>query len=90
MRQLLIVMLVLAGWEALARLGLLNPVIIGSPSLVFAAAVKDGPAFLSAFGITAYEMLLAAAMACVGGVAVGAVVGAIPAARACSRRCSPR
>jgi len=39
MRQLLIVMLVLAGWEALARLGLLNPVIIGSPSLVFAAAV---------------------------------------------------
>ena len=76
MRQLLIVMLVLAGWEALARLGLLNPVIIGSPSLVFAAAVKDGPAFLSAFGITAYEMLLAAAMACVGGVAVGAVVGA--------------
>jgi len=31
MRQLLIVMLVLAGWEALARLGLLNAVIIGSP-----------------------------------------------------------
>jgi NitT/TauT family transport system permease protein len=76
MRQLLIVMPVLAGWEALARLGLLNPVIIGSPSLVFAAAVKDGPAFLSAFGITAYEMLLAAAIACLGGVAVGAIVGA--------------
>ena len=76
MRQLLIVMLVLAGWEALARLGLLNPVIIGSPSLVFAAAVKDGPTFLSAFGITAYEMLLAAVIACIGGVAVGAIVGA--------------
>jgi NitT/TauT family transport system permease protein len=76
MRRLLNLMLVLAAWEALARLGLLNPIIIGSPSLVFAAAVKDGPAFLSAFGITAYEMLFAAAMACVGGVAVGTVVGA--------------
>lgn len=75
-RRLLILLAVLAVWEALARLGVLNPVIVGSPSLIYAAIMKDGPTFLSAFRITACEMLVAAAIACTGGIAAGSIVGA--------------
>ncbi len=75
-RRLLILTLVLAIWEGLYRLRVINPVILGSPSLVVAAAVKDGATFLLAFEVTAYEMLLAAAAAWTGGIAVGAIVGA--------------
>jgi NitT/TauT family transport system permease protein len=76
MRRLIILVLALAIWEASYRLGLFDPVIVGSPSLVLAAAAKDGATFLLAFRVTAYEILLAAAIAWIGGMTTGAIVGA--------------
>ena len=64
-----------AAWELAFRAGLMNPLIFGSPSLVVAAAVKDGPTFLQAFQVTAYEMALAVAMSWIGGIGVGIVLG---------------
>jgi NitT/TauT family transport system permease protein len=75
-RRLLILVLALGIWEAIFRLGAVNPVIVGSPSLVLAAALKDGATFLHAFQVTAYEMLVATAIAWTGGIATGALVGA--------------
>ncbi|TMJ24503.1 MAG: hypothetical protein E6G96_17465, partial [Alphaproteobacteria bacterium] len=67
MRRLLTLVLVLTIWEGLYRWGLINPVIVGAPSLVLAAAAKDGWTFLLAFRVTAYEILLASAIAWSGG-----------------------
>ncbi|HVY59822.1 MAG TPA: ABC transporter permease subunit [Xanthobacteraceae bacterium] len=75
-RRLATVVLVLLVWEGLYRAGLLNPVVVGSPSLVYSAMVKDGATFLFAFRVTAYEILVASAIAWLGGVAIGVVVGA--------------
>jgi NitT/TauT family transport system permease protein len=75
-RRLLTLVLVLTVWEGLYRLGSINPVIVGAPSLVLAAAAKDGWTFLLAFRVTTYEILLASAIAWSGGIAAGAVVGA--------------
>lgn len=69
-------LVVVALWELAHRQNLLNPLIFGSPSLIVAAAIKDGPAFLAAFAFTACEILVATAIAWTGGVAVGVVAGA--------------
>ncbi len=50
-RRLAIALAVIALWEHAYRLGVLNPLIFGSPSLVAAAAIKDGPVFLAAFRV---------------------------------------
>jgi len=71
-----ITLAVLLAWELLYRAGVLNPLIFGSPSLMLAAAAKDGPLFVTAFQFTAYEILLAAAIAAVGGVTFGVIAGA--------------
>jgi NitT/TauT family transport system permease protein len=73
-----ITLAVLLAWELLYRAGLLNPLIFGSPSLMLAAAAKDGPLFAAAFRFTAYEILVAAAIAAIGGVAFGVIAGASP------------
>jgi NitT/TauT family transport system permease protein len=75
-RRVAITAAVLLLWELLYRSGALNPLIFGSPSLIVTAASKDGPAFLAAFVFTAYEIVVAAAIAWVGGVAFGVVAGA--------------
>jgi NitT/TauT family transport system permease protein len=75
-RRIGITLAVLVIWELLYRAGLLNPLIFGSPSLMLAAAVKDGPLFVAAFQFTAYEILVAAAIAAIGGVAFGVIAGA--------------
>jgi ABC-type nitrate/sulfonate/bicarbonate transport system permease component len=76
LRRFALFAVVIALWEGLYRLGVINPVIIGSPSLVLAAAIKDGVTFLAAFRLTAYEIVVAAAFAWIGGVLTGVVVGA--------------
>jgi len=77
-RRLAITLAVIAVWEAAFRAGLLNPLIFGSPSLIVAAAVKDGPAFLAAFQFTAVEIVAATAIAWGLGVACGVIAGAGP------------
>ncbi len=65
----------LAIWEAAYAMGLLEPLIFGSPSLVAVAARKDGAAFFSAFQVTSYEMAFAVAIAWIGGIAAGVALG---------------
>ena len=75
-RRLVITVIVLGLWEAAYRVGILNPLIFGSPSLIIAAALKDGRVFVAAFEFTAYEIVAAAMIAWVGGVAFGVIAGA--------------
>lgn len=77
-RRLLIAAACVAVWEALYRLGLLNPLIFGSPSLVVAATLKDGGTFLAAFAVTVREIVVATAIAWVAGVGCGVIAGASP------------
>jgi NitT/TauT family transport system permease protein/taurine transport system permease protein len=75
-RRLIITLAVIATWEAAYRLGVLDPLIFGSPSLIVAAAIKDGPAFMAALRFTAGEIVLAAAIAWSCGVTLGVLAGA--------------
>jgi ABC-type nitrate/sulfonate/bicarbonate transport system permease component len=75
-RRLAVTLAVIALWELAYRLGILNPLIFGSPSLMLAAASKDGPAFLAAFQFTVSEIVLATATAWCCGVAFGVLAGA--------------
>jgi NitT/TauT family transport system permease protein/taurine transport system permease protein len=77
-RRIAITLVLVGLWETLYRAGLLSPLIFGSPSLVFAAALKDGGTFLAALRVTAGEMLAAMAIAWLGGVVVGVLIGAAP------------
>ena len=70
--------LVLAAWEAAFRLGLLSPIIFGSPSLIVRAAASDGWTFLLAFRVTMFEIALAILIAWTLGIAFGVVAGSLP------------
>lgn len=80
LRRIGITVLCIGLWELAFRAGLLNPIIFGSPSLIYQAAVSDGMLFLAAFRLTLIEIALASLIACVGGVVVGVLLGAIPIA----------
>jgi NitT/TauT family transport system permease protein len=77
-RRIALALALVALWELLFRAGLLSPLIFGSPSLVYLAALKDGGTFLGAFEVTAGEMLVAMAIAWIGGVTFGVMIGAAP------------
>jgi len=77
-RRIAITVAIVALWEAMFRLGLLNPLIFGSPSLVFRAAMTDGATFLAAFQVTSREILVAIAVAWIGGILFGLLVGIAP------------
>lgn len=77
-RQLFIVVLTVVIWEAAYRVGLLNPIIFAAPSLIVAAAMKDGVTFLSAFQVTVFEVTVAVVIAWAGGIILGIVAGAVP------------
>ena len=73
----LVVVLVIAAWEAAYRAHLFSPIIFGSPSLIMAAIRKDGFTFLAASEITTYEVVVATLAAWIFGVAFGVVAGAV-------------
>lgn len=75
-RRLAVTLAIIALWEAAYRLGILNPLIFGAPSLVAAAAINDGASFLAAFRFTATEILVATAIAWCCGVVFGVLAGA--------------
>ena len=77
-RRVAISLAVIALWEVLFRLGLLNPLIFGSPSLVIRATVTDGATFLAAFQVTSGEILVAMVIAWIGGILFGLLVGLAP------------
>jgi NitT/TauT family transport system permease protein/taurine transport system permease protein len=76
--KLLVLAVVLAVWEGAFRLGLLNPIIFGSPSLLVGAAISDGKTFLMAFQITAFEIAAAVLIAWALGILYGIVAGSLP------------
>jgi NitT/TauT family transport system permease protein len=75
-RRLAIALAAIALWEAAYRLGVLNPLIFGAPSLVVGAAIKDPGAFWAAFRFTSAEIVAAMVIAWGCGIAVGLLVGA--------------
>jgi NitT/TauT family transport system permease protein/taurine transport system permease protein len=77
-RRIMVTLVLVALWELLFRMGALSPLIFGAPSLIWTAALKDGGTFLGAFRVTAGEMLVALAIAWIGGVAFGMLIGAAP------------
>jgi NitT/TauT family transport system permease protein len=77
-RRIAITLAVIGLWETMFRFGLLNPLIFGSPSLVLRAAMTDGATFLAAFQVTSREILVAIAVAWIGGILLGLLVGVAP------------
>ena len=78
LRRILLWLALIALWELSFRVGLLSPVIFGAPSLIYAAALKDGGTFIAALWVTGGEMLVAMLIAWLGGVAFGVLIGAAP------------
>lgn len=72
---------VLALWQALPRLGLVHTLFLPPLSDAFAAAWRSGPMYLQNLVITLWQILAALAVACGGGIALGAVIGSVPALR---------
>ncbi len=78
LRRVGLALAVVVLWELLYRVGLLNPLIFGSPSLIVAAAGSDGLTFISAFRVTAWEIVVSMAFAWIGGIAFGVLLGLGP------------
>ena len=78
LRRLGVLLIVVAVWETIYRLGLMNPIIFAAPSLILSAAVKDGWTFLSAFRVTVFEITMATLIAWSLGIVFGVIAGALP------------
>lgn len=79
-------LLFLVMWEIVSRRELVSPIIFGSPSLIFEAALKDGWDFLLAFRVTLFEIGAAVAVAWTVGILLGMISGLSPTL---SRACPP-
>ena len=66
---------VLFGWEVLARLHVVESILLPAPSDVLRAGVANAGAYLSALSVTAAEILLAAAISTSVGVTLGLLIG---------------
>ena len=73
--QLASVVVVLAGWEGLARAGWTDPLFVPSPSAVARSVPSLGGAALGGLGDTLAKTALAYALSVVFGVAAGLVLG---------------
>ncbi|MBL8335617.1 MAG: ABC transporter permease [Rhodoferax sp.] len=76
LRSIGITLMVLLAWEGLVRTGIINPIILASPSAIVKAAVADGLQFLHAFRITATSIAFAVVASWSLGVGIGLLVGA--------------
>ncbi len=79
MLRLLGVALFAGAWEIAFRIGLMSPIIFGSPSLIAQAAWKDGWTFLTAFRLTVIEIAMAILIAWTVGIVFGVIAGSRPA-----------
>jgi NitT/TauT family transport system permease protein/taurine transport system permease protein len=78
MRAWIVAAILVLLWEGSYRLGLLNPIILGSPSLMVKAAVNDWATFVEAFQVTAFEIAVAIALGWGGGILFGLIAGTLP------------
>jgi NitT/TauT family transport system permease protein len=74
-KPLVIAAVVMALWEAIVRLGLVNQIILAAPSDIVLAAANDGDVFLRAFATTMLEIAAAILIAWTLGIVLGVVVG---------------
>ena len=74
-KSLVIAVAVVAGWEAIVRLGLVSAIILAAPSDIVLAAASDGAVFLRAFATTAIEIAAAIVMTWTLGIVVGLIAG---------------
>jgi NitT/TauT family transport system permease protein len=74
-KPLVIAAAVVAVWEAIVRLGLVNQIILAAPSDIVLAAANDGDVFLRAFATTMMEIAAAILIAWTLGVVLGVVIG---------------
>lgn len=70
--------LVLAVWELVRRTGWISPIILASPSDIYAAFRSSGAEFIDAFWVTLGEIAAAIAIAWPLGVLAGLVLGSRP------------
>jgi len=77
-KALVIAATIVALWEAVVRLGLVNQIILAAPSDIALAAAKDGGLFLRAFATTIMEIGAAILIAWTLGIGLGVVVGSLP------------
>jgi len=78
-----VLLLIIAGWQAVASKGLISPVFLPGPDRIYAAIVKgvERGDLVAQTGETIRRMILGWALASVIGVAIGAVIGVSEAAR---------
>jgi NitT/TauT family transport system permease protein/taurine transport system permease protein len=77
----LIVILLLVLWEALPRLGLIPELFLPSLSSTLSAGWNEAGEYGQALAVTLYEVGIAMALACGGGILCGALVGSLPRPR---------
>ena len=73
-RVLMVVGLLLA-WETVARLHVVESILLPAPTAVFGAGLTNVRAYVSALGVTAGEILVASAIASSVGVSLGVLLG---------------
>jgi NitT/TauT family transport system permease protein/putative hydroxymethylpyrimidine transport system permease protein len=76
-----IVLALLAGWEALVRLGGVDPLILPAPTAVLEALWEDRALLAPDLAVTAYEVLLGLAAAIAAGAVLGVAMHVSPWAR---------
>src|SRR5690349_7736400 len=77
----LIVIALIALWEALPRLGLIPELFLPALSSTLVAGWNEAGEYAQAIGVTLYEVGISMAFACGGGILLGAIVGSLPRPR---------
>ena len=77
----LIVLVVLAGWEAIVRLGVVDELLLPAPTQVLDALWADRALLAPDLAVTAWEVLLGLAAAIAAGAALAIAMHLFPAAR---------
>lgn len=75
-RKIGLTLAILLLWEAMVRVGLINSIILASPSAIVMAAVKDGLQFLHAFRVTGTSIAVAVTVSWSIGIGIGIAIGA--------------
>ena len=77
----LIVSALIVLWEALPRLGLIPELFLPALSSTLSAGWNEPGEYAHALGVTLYEVAISMAVACGGGILLGAIVGSLPRPR---------
>jgi len=76
--KIIVTVVILAAWELICRLGLVNPIIMAPPSDIVLAMLTSWRDFLGAFQVTILEIIVSACLAWAIGIGFGLVFGLSP------------